>query len=291
MPLRLLITTPTGNVGLETLRSLARLPQRADLHLVAAIRNPSADRARLAPLTDDIVRFDFANPASVRQAVQDIDKVLLVRPPQLADVNKYFRPLVEQMRQADVRQVVFLSLQGVEKNTFTPHHKIEALLRDSGLTYTFLRPSFFMQNLTTTHRREIAERSEIFVPAGNGRTAFIDVRDIADVAALALATDDHPNQAYELTGTEALTYTEVAQILTDVLHRPIRYTDPSALRFVWRKRVQEGVPLSFVMIMLALYSVAKLGKADTLTDTLPQLLGRPPLLFRTFAEDYKASWQ
>jgi len=148
-----------------------------------------------------------------------------------------------------------------------------------------------MQNLSTTHRREIVERNEIFVPAGNGRTSFIDVRDIAEVAALALSSDAHRNQAYELTGSEALTYYEIADILTEVLGRRITYKDPSMLRFLWRKRIQEDMPLGFVTVMIALYTVAKLGKAAGLTDTLPHLLGRPPITFRQFAEDYRAVWK
>ncbi|WP_266363965.1 SDR family oxidoreductase [Tellurirhabdus rosea] len=290
MPIRVLITGSTGNVGLETLQALNRLPQRKDLFLIAATQQPERDRPLLAPLTDDLIRFDFTNPASTQRALEGVEKVLLIRPPQLADVKKFFDPLVRQMQQAGVRQVVFLSLQGVESNAYTPHHKIELILRESGMAYTFLRPSFFMQNLSTTHRKEIQERNEIFVPAGNGRTAFIDVRDIAEVAALALATDDHLNQAYELTGSEALTYYEIADMLTAVLGRKITYKDPSILRFLWRKRIQEGVPLSFVMVMIALYTVSKAGKADTLTDVLPGLLGRPPILFRQFAEDMKKVW-
>lgn len=292
MSARILITTPVGNVGLETLRALNRLPERNKLTLIAASRIPEKDQNELGPLTDALRSFDFADPASTRQALKDIDRVLLVRPPQLADVKRYFDPLVLQMKEAGVRHVVFLSLQGVENNTLTPHHKLEVILRNSGLDYTFLRPGFFMQNLSTTHRNEIARRSEIYVPAGHGRTSFIDVRDIAEVAALALAHPDaHRNQAYELTGSEALTYDEVAAILSETLGRKITYRNPSIPAFIWRKWWQEKTPLGFVFIMTALYSVARLGKAASLTDTLPRLTGHPPITFRQFAEDYRSVWQ
>lgn len=219
-----------------------------------------------------------------------VSRVLLVRPPELADVDKYFRPFVQAMQRAGVRQVIFLSLQGVENNRVTPHHKIEKLIRRAGLGYTLLRPSFFMQNLSTTHRIEIRDQSEIFVPAGNGRTSFVDVRDLAEVAAQALATGQHLNAAYTLTGSEALTYTEIAATLTTVLGRTISYRDPSVVRFVWRKVVREKQKLGFVLIMVALYSVAKLGKAAGLTNTLAELLGREPTRFVQFAEDTKAVW-
>ena len=74
------------------------------------------------------------------------------------------------------------------------------------MTWTFLRASFFMQNLSTTHRDDIRERGDVFVPAGKGKTSFIDVRDIADVAVKALTEPGHENKAYPLTGDVALNY-------------------------------------------------------------------------------------
>ena len=291
---RILITTPTGNVGLATLRQLAKHPNRPNLTLVAGVL-PGNALPELTALTDVRIPLDFARPETFGAALAGVSRVLLVRPPALADVNRYFLPFVQAMQRAGVGQVVFLSLQGVENNPVTPHHKIEKLIREAGgptlrLGYTLLRPSFFMQNLSTTHRAEIRDHSEIFVPAGQGRTSFVDVRDLAEVAAQALASGQHLNAAVELTGSQALTYTEVAAILTDVLGRTITYRNPSVLRFVWQKVVVEKQPFGFVLVMVALYTVAKLGKAAGLTDTLAGLLGRPPTTFRQFANDAKAVW-
>ena len=292
---KILITTPAGNVGLATLRQIARHANRPNLTLVAGVLSPSKtlpDEAltEAIALTDRQVSLDFSRPETFGPALVGVSRVLLIRPPALADVNRYFRPFVEAMQRADVRQVVFLSLQGAENNSITPHHKIEKLIREAGLGYTMLRPSFFMQNLSTTHRIEIRDRSEIFVPAGHGRTSFVDVRDLAEVAAQALATGKHLNTALELTGLEALTYTEIAATLTQVLGRTITYRNPSVLRFVWQKVIVEKQKLGFVLVMVALYTVAKLGKAASLTDTLTGLLGREPTRFRQFAEATKEVW-
>ena len=297
---KILITTPAGNVGLATLRQLANHPNRPNLMLVAGVLStgkttsdavsPSTALSEAIALTDRQIPLDFARPDTFAKALTGVSRVLLVRPPALADVNRYFRPFIEAMQRAEVQQVVFLSLQGVENNTVTPHHKIEKLIREAGLGYTMLRPSFFMQNLSTTHRAEIRDRSEIFVPAGHGRTSFVDVRDLAEVAAQALATGQHLNTALELTGPEASTYTEIASILTDVLGRTITYRNPSVLRFLWQKVIVEKQKLGFVLVMVALYTVAKLGKAGGLTNTLAGLLNREPTPFRQFAEDTKSVW-
>ena len=289
----ILITTPTGNVGSETLKALHRRSERPTVRVVAAVRNPTKPLSDAAALVDAVVQFDFSDPGTFEAALAGVSHVLLVRPPELADVDLYFRPFVEAMRRAEVRQVVFLSLQGVESNSVTPHHKIEKLITKSGLPFTFLRPGFFMQNLSTTHRTEIAERDELYIPAGNGRTSFVDVADVGEVAALVLTdqTGKYLNQGYELTGDEALTYTEVASQLTRVLHRQIAYRNPSVPAFVWQKWRKEKLSLSFTLIMVALYTVAKLGKAAGLTPVFRELTGHAPRSFRQFAEANRAVWE
>lgn len=288
----ILITTATGNVGLETLNALQQRPERTQLIIVAGVFNPAKDQQTVVLLTDRQVRLDFADPTTFEAALSGVTRVLLVRPPQLADVDLYFRPFVAAMRKAEVEQVVFLSLLGVENNSVTPHHKIEKLIVDSGLDYVFLRPSFFMQNLSTTHRADIAHRNEIYLPAGRGRTSFIDVADIGEVAALVLSntTAQYRNKSFELTGSEALTYQEVAEQLTSVLGRRITYKNPSVLAFIWRAWVREKQPLPFVLVMVALYTVAKLGKAAGLTSVFRELTGHAPRTFRQFAEANRAAW-
>lgn len=289
---RILITGATGNVGLETLRALMNHPDKHRFEVLAGVRNVDDSKNLIDVQPDGFVTLDFTNTNTFDPALRGVSRLLLVRPPQLADVDTYFKPFVESLKRAGVRHVAFLSLQGVEHNTLTPHHKIEKLIVEAGLPFTFLRPSFFMQNLSTTHRDEIRLRNEIFVPAGNGRTSFIDVRDIGAVAALVLTSTghEHLNRGYELTGSEALTYAEVAKILTDVLGRTITYRDPSIVRFIWQKWRGENTPLGFTMIMVALYTISKLGKAAGLTDETERLLGRPPITFRQFAKDYRQLW-
>jgi len=288
MKTRILVTGATGNVGAATVAHL--LAQYAGaVEVTAAV--PDVTRARQALLQPELrfVRLDFEDLSTAKAALAGKDKLFLLRPPQLADVRKYMEPVVLAAKAAGVKHVVFLSLQGVEHNKLTPHYKIEQIIRREGLPYTFLRPSFFMQNLSTTHRAEIAERSEIFIPAGRGKTNFVDVRDVGEAAARALAGESHRNRAYELTGAAAYDYYEVADILSRTLGRPIRYANPSAVRFCWRKW-REGGPVPFILVMTALYTVARLGKAAGHAPDLQTLLGRVPTSLAQFAEDYRDAW-
>lgn len=279
-----LITGATGNVG----AALVEQFQRDGRSVRAGVREPARDLLRLGAGVE-AVALDFRDPATFAPALAGMRAVFLVRPPALADVEATLVPFLEVAEPAGVRHVVFLSLQGADRNPLAPHRKVEQWLAASGLAWTFLRPSFFMQNLSGVHRDEIRRRDEIFVPAGRGRTAFVDTRDVAEVAYLALTEADHEGQAYTLTGAEALTYGDVADILSDVLGREIRYADPSLWAF-WRRQRAEGTPAGFAAVMMALYTVCRLGLAGGVTDALPRLLGRPPRSLRAFAEDHRACW-
>jgi len=279
----IVVTGATGNVGAELVRLLATTPHP----LRAAVPEGAAAREQLG---DSIacVPFGFDQHHTHAAALEGARALLLMRPPHLADV-RVFAPTIEAAKSAGVSHVVFLSLQGVERNPVVPHHRLERLLRGSGLPWTFLRPSFFMQNLSTVHRDDIRHRSRIFVPAGRGRTAFIEVRDIAAVAAKVLTEPGHEGQAYELTGSEALTYVEVADIIGAALGREVRYEHPSAVRF-WREMRAHGHPAAYATVMTALYGVASLGLAAHLTDSTERLLGRAPIGFAQFARDHAHLW-
>jgi uncharacterized protein YbjT (DUF2867 family) len=271
----ILITGASGTVGREVARALeGRAPLRRGL------REPGPDG----------VAFDFGDSATFGPALEGVDRVFLLRPPQLANARRDFGPFVEAMKAARIGQVVFLSVKGAARNRLLPHHGIERLIEASGLGWTHLRPNDFMQNFATVHRADIRERSEIWAPAGRGRTSFIDVRDIGEAAARVMTEEGHLGRAYTLTGAEALDLRDVATLLSEALGRTIAYRDPGALRFILRKRA-EGHPLPFALVMTMVYTVARLGLAAEITPDLERLIGRPPTAFRTFARDYAQTWR
>lgn len=280
---QILVTGAPGNVGSEVVRALIGK---------AAVRVGAWDveAARLAfdPLVE-VVRFDFLDPATFQSAFGGVDRLFLVRPPALANVERQIAPAICAAVAAGVKHIVFLSLQGVEHNRITPHYKIEQLILSLGVDYTFLRASFFMQNLSTTHRDEIRETDEISLPVGQARTSFIDVRDIGAVAAVALSGEGHTNQIYTLTGAEALTYDEVAAFLSGTLGRSIHYAPCSPMRFLL-KQARRKRPLGYALVMTLLYTITRMGNARTVTDDVQRVLGRAPISFRQFAEDYRACW-
>lgn len=281
----ILVTGALGNVGAEVIQALLA----RGMTLRAADLSGEKVLSRFGKQVE-ATSFNFSNPETYSTAFAGIEKVFLMRPPQITNVQKEMFPALEAARAAGVRHFVFLSLIGIEQNRVVPHFKIEQWLRASGLDYTFLRCSFFMQNLNTTHRAEIAERSEIFIPAGGAKTSFIDARDIGAVAAQALTTPGHEKKAYDLTGGAAFDYYQVAETFSEILGRKITYRNPSGMGFFARQLRQRANPM-FALVTTWLYANTRRGMADTVTGEVERLLGRRPIPLRQYVEDYQDYWK
>lgn len=279
----ILVTGATGNVGQEIIKILyeQQHPVRA-----AVI---SEDDARRLPAPVPWQIFDFTDSSTYPTAFVGVKKLFLMRPPHIANIERDMKPAIDYAVQSGVEHIVFLSLLGAEKNKVVPHAKVEKLLLESPVSVTLLRCGFFMQNLSTTHLQDIQEHNDIFIPAGRGKTAFIDVRDIAAVAAKTLTEPGHEEQAYPLTGSEALDYNQVARIMTQILEQPIEYSNPSLPRFVWRFW-RRGYALGYIGVVAAIYTTTRLGLAQNITLHAQQLLGRDPISFQQFVKDYAPVW-
>ena len=299
-----LVTGATGNVGSAVMRQLLEAGQTVR----AAVTNLERARASLEPEFGtnlesgqlQLARLEFGDGGSYAAAFAGVSACFLMRPPAVADTKRLMLPAIDAGVALGVRRWAFLSLQGAQSNPFVPHRAVEQHLEQLGaagqLEYTFLRASFFMQNLSTTHREDIARLSDIFIPAGSGKTAFIDVRDIAAVAVKALTSSDPDleqlrlrNAGVELTSAEALSYAQVAAIMTRVLGRTITYSNPSPLAFGLHLKKQ-GMPLAQILVMEALYAIAKLGLAGKLTGEVQRILGRAPITVEQFVRDEATAW-
>ena len=284
------MTSPTlvigalGNVGAEVVKQV--------LAQGGQVRAADIDEQKLKERFGDAVEtvhFNFTNPATYERTFQGVKQIFYMRPPHITQIQRDMVPSMNAAKAAGMKHVVFLSLIGIEKTTYVPHYKVETYLQSLNLQTTFLRASFFMQNLNTTHRQEIKERDEIYVPVGAAKTSFLDVRDIGAVAAAALTQPGHGNKAYDLTGPEALDYWQAAEILSQTLGRKITYKNPNPLAFLLNT-TRRGTPFMFALVMTGLYTATRFGQADIVTGEVERLTGCKPISFRQYVQDYQSSW-
>ena len=199
------------------------------------------------------------------------------------------RRAVGLAKEAGVERIVRLSAMGIEGSD-NPLRRVEQTIEASELTWTHLRPNWFMQNFSTTSAEGIRERGVLAEPAGDAKTSFIDTRDIAAVAVKALTEEGHGGQAYTLTGQQAHGRYEVADAISQATGKEVRYEPLSEEAF--RERMSgAGMPEDYLELMTGLYQAVRAGYTAETTDTFEQVTGRAPITLGQFARDYKEVWQ
>lgn len=277
------VTGALGNVGASVVASLVG---RGVEVRVADIDGPAL--AERFPECEQVV-LDFDDPSTFSAVVAGVRRVFLIRPPAISRVSKTINPFIDAAQDSGVENVVFSSVAGAESNRVVPHHRIEAHLMSSTMAWTMLRPGFFDQNIATAYRQDIVDDNRIFVPAGDGRVAFIDARDIGEASAVCLLEDGHEMQGYHLTGPKAVTFAEVAQLLTDQLGRTISYV-PAPVVGYFRHLRRQGLVLSHAAVQTMLHTGLRRGDAEAVTSTVAGLLGRPARPLSEYIADHINLW-
>lgn len=278
---RILITGATGNIGLEVINYLVELeyPNK----IVAGVRNiEKAKQVIPANNRIEFVEFDFENPHTFKKALSSIDRVFLLRPPHISDIAKYYKPLIESFNEHNVRQVVFLSVQGAEKSSIIPHNKIEKLITGYGLDYIFVRPSYFMQNLTTTLLPDIKERRQIILPSGDAKFNWIDIKNIGEACAILIDKfTEFQNQAIEITGYENENFDTVVGLINQQIKAPIHFKSVNPLAF-YRIKKSSGMPKGMIIVMLLLHFLPRFQKEPNISNFYENLTGKKPTSLSEF---------
>lgn len=281
----ILVTGANGLNGSELLRRLSA----GGIAARALVRN----RARAATLAGlpgiEVVEGDMLAPDTLAAALAGVERVMLISSsaPSMVEVQS---ALIDAAKEAGVSHVVKLS--GIIPGLDSPfrfarmHAEIERHLEASGLAFTHLRAGEFMSSYLR-QLPSIIGKGALLLPMESARIASVDVGDIAAVAVLALTGSGHAGKVYSLTGPQALTMTEVAEKLTKVTGRPIRYISvaPEDAR---RAQLAAGLPPYLVDGLAELFALRRAGGEATVYPDVANLLGRPATSFEAFAERHAA---
>lgn len=276
----IVVAGATGNTGKAVVDALTRRGAP-----VRAMVRAEADRARV-PAGAEVAVADFDDAASIAAALDGAASAYLATPSS-ERAEEQQRRFADLAAQAGLRHLVKLSQLAADEQSpvrFLRYHAaVEQHVRDLGLPYTFLRPNLFFQGLLA-FAGPIAAEGRFYAPIGDARVSAVDVRDIAEVAAVALTEDGHQGATYTVTGPAGITHADMASALTAALGRDITFVDVPPGAFA--ESIRGVLPPWQVDGLLEDYAHYGRGEAAAVSPAVSDVTGRPAIDIKQFAQDY-----
>lgn len=271
---RILITGATGHIG----NRVAQL-----LEGEQSLRLMSRKPGKLSGFEQaEKVQADYSDPGSLDKAFKDIETVFIVSgyaaPGQRALLHKN---AVDSAVKAGVQHLVYLSFQGASASSKFPmsrdHFQTEEFIKQSGLSYTFLRDSFYMDLIPEM----FGEQRVIRGPGGEGKVAWVSREDVSRTVAAVLSNPSAFQGAYDLTGREALSLAETAQRLSTLVGKKYTYEEESVEEGLqWRK--QSGAPEWEVGTWIGSYQAIAEGEVAAVSSAVEEITGQPPFTLEEY---------
>jgi uncharacterized protein YbjT (DUF2867 family) len=276
---KILVTGATGTIGKALIQAL----KDRGASFVAGVTSEQRGKEVLG---NDVpqVEFNYEKPATFAGATEGVSRVFLLGPPLRTDLDSLVMPFIRHLKESGILRVVYVSALKLELVKDLPFHaRVIEALEAQGFEFTILKPSFFAQNFKNYEGENIRQRGVTFVPAGDGKVGFIDVHDIALVAAAVLTEEGHAGKSYELTGPETLSYADAAQQLSQVLGKTIVYPNPKPE--VYAQTLKEaGAPDFIAPYMNGVYSLIANHHVNILSDNVERLTGKKPTPLKAVLE-------
>jgi uncharacterized protein YbjT (DUF2867 family) len=282
---QILVTGVTGDVGREVLTQMIT----KGLSVKAAARDLSKAESLVREGTE-VVLLDYDRPESFEPALTGVERLFIVPPPLNPQWHELIKPLMEIAALSGVKHIVNLSQMCAEEIEGLPLRIAEKVIEDSGIAYTHLRPNWFMQTYSGSTLDGAKGPGGIYVPAGDGKASFIDMRDIAAVAVAALTGEEHLNKAYTLTGGQAIDHSEVARVLSTATGKSIAYF-PILEEEMRTNLKSANLADAAIEMVIVLYQLLRQGRLEYVSSDVANILGREPITLQQYARDYAGSWK
>jgi uncharacterized protein YbjT (DUF2867 family) len=283
----ILVTGATGTVGSEVVKQLSRDALNYNIKTgVHSIKN--VDRVEQYDRIK-AVQIDYDKQEGLETAFKDVDKLFLLTHPSSKSAE-HESNLITKAKKSGIKHIVKQSIMLADLNADVEamrlHRQAEKLIEDSGIPYTFLRPNEFMQGFINFQGTTIKSNNAFYIPADDAKVSFVDARDIAAVAVKALVDGDkHYNKSYMVTGPEALSYHQAAEILSNATGKKIDYVNISEEEI--REALKEtGMNDWLISTIVGLYALYRNGGASQVSSAVEEVTGRKATAFVEFAKDY-----
>ena len=264
------ITGATGQLGQLVVEKLKE--KVAADKIVALVRTPE----KAAGLAVEARAFDYSKPEGLVEALKGIDKLLLISSNEIGQRKVQHLAVIEAAKKAGVKLLVYTSILHADTSLLSlagEHLATEKALKESGLTYTILRNSWYTENYTASAKGAI-NAGAFIGNAGNGKISSATRVDYAEAAATVLAGEGHENKIYELAGDEAYTLTELAAEISTQSGKTIPYNNLTEAQYA---EILKGFGLPAVVAEMLANSDTGASKGSLFDDshTLSKLISRP----------------
>jgi len=283
----ILVTGASDNIGSEVVKQLLAVTPavsiKAAVHSRQNVKNvKDGDRVKVIPI-------DYNELDTLREALKDVDKLFLLTP-DVSNAPDLASNAVSEAKKVGIRHIVKQSVMGADLEadvgTMRLHCQVEKIIEQSGIPFTFLRPNEFMQNFINFYSPSIKGNNAFYIPLEDAKVSLVDVRDIAAIAVESLIDEDkHKNKTYLITGPEALSYHQVAEVLSNATGRKISYVNISEEE---AKAAMKEIGMSdwLIITVSELSDYFRKGKASEVSPAVEEVTGRKPISFSQFANDY-----
>lgn len=282
----ILITGATGHFGKATINFLLEKGVSAN-EIVALVRDAkSADDFKKEGI--GIAIGDYDNYRSLVSAFKGIEKLLFISGNDIQNRDSQHQNIVNAAKETRIKHIVYTSFQSKNETETSPlwlvsksHLQTEKWLKESGIDYTILKNNLYMDLIPAFVGDQVLDTGIIYLPAGNGKVGAVLRSELAEATANILTTPNHEQQTYDFTNTETFSYQEVAQLISDITGKTIKYVSPEASEYA-HTLAQYGVPENVIGLFSSFAIAQSKGELDVVSSTLETLLGRKPTSIYTF---------
>jgi NAD(P)H dehydrogenase (quinone) len=278
----ILVTGATGQLGKAVTESLLKKTSAGNIHILVR----DADKAAAFKAQGVTIHVgDYSNYSSLVAAFKGIDKVYMVSGNDIANRGQQQDNVVDAAKEAGVKQVVYTSFQRKNETDTTPiafvahsHLSTEAKLKASGLKYTILQHGIYADMIPIFAGEHLLDTKTIYLPAGDGKTAYALRTDQAEAGVNVLLddSDKYVNKSFELAGSEGVSWGQIADIISGITGVKITYVAASVPEFT-ETLTKAGVPAEYIGLFAGFSQANAQGEFENVTNELETILGRKPV--------------
>lgn len=282
---KILVTGATGSLGKQTIEFLR---SKTDVSNIVALVRDKSKATDLKNLGVEIRVGDYDDLESLNVAFKGIDKLFFIS---ASDVEKRLpqhKNVLEAIKQSEIKHVVYTSFVRKNETDSSPiaalgkaHIFTDDSLINSGITYTILRHTLYMEFAPFFMGDKVLETQMVYLPSGNGKVAFLLRSEMAEIAANVLTSEGHENKIYNISGEQAFSYGDIARMISKIAGKEIKFVSPPLDEFVHTLQ-KAGVPEGMIGMSTGFAQAIEQGEFDIPNPDISQLLGRKPVSLADF---------